>query len=99
MCRAIATGGKLWDFTATQGEALYLALEDKYNRLQWRLLQMKAESQDISRLHMATASFGLLKKITALRRWLLLLGKHSKRIKFSHFGVVDKKILTSRQTG
>ena len=59
MCRAIATGGKLWDFAATQGEALYLALEDKYNRLQGRLLQMKAESQDISRLHMATASFGM----------------------------------------
>jgi hypothetical protein len=59
MCRAISTGGKLWEFNATQGDTLYLALEDKYNRLQGRLKQMKAESQDISRLHMATASFGM----------------------------------------
>jgi hypothetical protein len=59
MCQAISTGGKLWDFTATQGDVLYLALEDKYNRLQGRLMQMKAESLDISRLHLATASFGL----------------------------------------
>ena len=59
MCHAISTGGKLWDFSATKGEALYLALEDKHNRLQGRLKQMKADSEDISRLHLATASFGL----------------------------------------
>ena len=59
MCRAISTGGKLWDFTATKGEVLYLALEDKHNRLQGRLKQMSADNQDISRLHLATASFGL----------------------------------------
>ena len=59
MCRAISTGGKLWDFKATQGEALYLALEDRHNRLQARLRQIKADSEDISRLHLATASFGL----------------------------------------
>ena len=59
MCHAIATGGKLWDFSAKQGEALYLALEDKNNRLQGRLKQMKADNQDISRLHLATASFSL----------------------------------------
>jgi len=59
MCHAISTGGKLWDFIATQGEVLYLALEDKYNRLQGRLKQMKADSKDISRLHLTTASFGL----------------------------------------
>ena len=31
MCRAISTGGKLWEFNTTQGDTLYLALEDKYN--------------------------------------------------------------------
>ena len=31
MCQAISTGGKLWEFNATQGDVLYLALEDKYN--------------------------------------------------------------------
>ena len=59
MCHAISTGGKLWDFAATPGAVLYLALEDKRNRLQGRLKQMRADSQDISRLHLATASFGL----------------------------------------
>jgi hypothetical protein len=59
MCHAVSTGGKLWDFTATQGDVLYLALEDKYSRLQGRLMQMKAEDCDISRLHLATASFGM----------------------------------------
>jgi len=59
MCQAISTGGKLWDFNATQGEALYLALEDKYSRLQGRLKQMKADNLDISRLHLTTAAFGM----------------------------------------
>ena len=59
MCQAISTGGKLWEFNATQGDVLYLALEDKYNRLQGRLKQMRADNLDISKLHMATASFGM----------------------------------------
>jgi hypothetical protein len=59
LCQAVATGGKLWNFTATEGDVLYLALEDNYSRLQNRLRQMEAERMDISRLHMATASFGL----------------------------------------
>jgi archaellum biogenesis ATPase FlaH len=59
MCQAVSTGGKLWDFTATPGEVLYLALEDKFSRLQGRLKQMKADHQDISRLHLTTASFGI----------------------------------------
>jgi len=33
ICHAISTGGKLWHFIATQGEVLYLALENKYNCL------------------------------------------------------------------
>jgi len=59
LCQAVATGGKLWDFNAVQGDVLYLALEDNYSRLQSRLKQLEAEKLDISRLHMATASFGL----------------------------------------
>lgn len=59
LCQAVATGGKLWDYQAEQGNVLYLALEDNYHRLQNRLKQMEVESLDISRLHMATASFGL----------------------------------------
>jgi len=56
---AVATGGKLWDFAAEQGDVLYLALEDNYARLQDRLNKIKAASVDISRLKLATASFGI----------------------------------------
>ena len=59
ICQSVATGGSLWDFQADQGDVLYLALEDNYSRLQNRLKQMEAEKLDISRLHMATASFGI----------------------------------------
>ena len=59
LCMAVATGGKLWEFFAEQGDVLYLALEDNFNRLQNRLKQMESEKEDISRLHLATASFGL----------------------------------------
>ena len=31
---AVATGGKLWDFAAEQGEVLYLALEDILNAVE-----------------------------------------------------------------
>jgi hypothetical protein len=59
LCQAVATGSSLWEFPARQGDVLYLALEDNYHRLQNRLRLMEAEKLDISRLHMATASFGL----------------------------------------
>ena len=59
LCQAVATGSSLWDFAAQQGNVLYLALEDNHQRLQNRLRQMEVEKLDISRLHMATASFGL----------------------------------------
>lgn len=59
LCTMVATGGKLWDFRAIQGDVLYLALEDNYSRLQNRLRQIEAEELDISRLHLAIASFGL----------------------------------------
>ncbi len=59
LCQAVATGGTLWHFPAEQGDVLYLALEDNFHRLQNRLVRIEAETLDISRLHMATASFGL----------------------------------------
>ena len=42
ICQAVATGGSLWEFTAQQGTALYLALEDNHNRLQGRLSKFGA---------------------------------------------------------
>jgi RecA-family ATPase len=59
LCQAVATGSPLWDYQATQGEVLYFALEDNYSRLKTRLQLIEAETQDISALHLATASFGL----------------------------------------
>lgn len=59
MCRAISTGGKQWDFSSTQGDVLYLALEDNFRRLHSRIKQMKAEGLDISHLHLATSSCGI----------------------------------------
>ena len=55
----VATGGRLWDFSSEQGDVLYLALEDNFPRLQSRLTKIKAESADISRLHLTTASLGI----------------------------------------
>jgi len=59
MCAAVSSGGKLWEFNAEQGEVLYLALEDNHPRLQGRLMKTEAEETDITRLHLATASFGI----------------------------------------
>lgn len=59
ICQAVAVGGKMWDFAAKQGDVLYLALEDTYQRLQSRLRTMEVESTYISRLHLATASLGI----------------------------------------
>jgi len=59
LCQAVASGGKLWEYNAVQGDVLYLALEDNYSRLQSRLKQLEAERLDISRLHLTTSSFGL----------------------------------------
>ena len=58
-CTAVSSGGKLWGFSAEQGEVLYLALEDTYRRLHSRLKKIEAEGTDITRLHLTTASFGI----------------------------------------
>ena len=36
MCSAVAAGGNLWQYSAAQGDVLYLALKDKHKRLQER---------------------------------------------------------------
>ena len=59
ICTAVSSGGKLWDFTAEQGEVLYLALEDNYSRLQGRLKKIEAENTDITGIHLTTAAFGI----------------------------------------
>jgi hypothetical protein len=59
LCQAVTTGGGLWEFPAKKGTALYLALEDNHSRLQGRLSKFEIGAQDISRLHMATSSFGI----------------------------------------
>jgi RecA-family ATPase len=59
MCAAVSSGGKLWEFSAEQGEVLYLALEDNHARLQGRLMKTETENADVTRLHLAIASFGI----------------------------------------
>ena len=59
ICIAVSSGGKLWDFTAEQGEVLYLALEDNHQRLQSRLAKIEANNVDISKLYLTTTSFGI----------------------------------------
>ena len=59
LCKAVATGGKLWDYRAEQGDVLYLALEDTFNRLQNRLKQVGVDNESVSKLHLATTSHGI----------------------------------------
>lgn len=49
----ICTGGSLWGQSVRQGTCLYLALEDKYPRLQRRLYQMY-DANPIEKLYLAT---------------------------------------------
>lgn len=68
MCTAVATGGKLWTFSAEQGDVLYLALEDSYNRLQTRLKNYADDNSDAINLHLCinsnTLQDGLIVQVT-----------------------------------
>lgn len=64
MCVSVATGGDLWHFPTNQGEALYLALEDTYPRLQGRLNRMGEDNIDTTKLHLAIASLGISDGLT-----------------------------------
>ena len=59
LCRAVATGGKLWDFTAQQGDVLYFALEDRHRRVQDRLKKIQAENINLAHLHTSLTAAGL----------------------------------------
>jgi hypothetical protein len=59
LCRAVATGTKLWDFPAAEGDVLYFALEDRYSRIQDRLKRISEEHTNLSRFHTAISSAGL----------------------------------------
>lgn len=59
MCIAVATGGKLWDFNAFEGEVLYLALEDTHPRLKERLERIQGETEGTEKLHLAISSLGI----------------------------------------
>ncbi len=58
MCVAVATGGKLWDCNALEGEVLFLALEDNHRRLQNRLEEVKSDITT-EKLHFAITSKGI----------------------------------------
>ena len=64
MCIAVATGGKLWDFNATAGDVLYLALEDTHPRLKERLERISEENIIPDRLHLAISSLGITDGLT-----------------------------------
>lgn len=59
MCVAVAQGGKLWDFNATQGDVLYLALEDTHPRLKERLERIGEDNIQSDKLHLAISSLGI----------------------------------------
>lgn len=59
MCLSVATGNKFWDFNATKGDVLYLALEDTHQRLQGRLERIQDDNTNIENLHLAISSQGI----------------------------------------
>ena len=44
LCLCIAQGQPLWNFATTQGEALYLSLEDSFQRIQTRLFDLTEDA-------------------------------------------------------
>ena len=51
LCLCVAQGQPLWNFATTQGEVLYLSLEDSFQRIQTRLFDLTADAP--STLHFA----------------------------------------------
>ena len=51
LCLCISQGQPLWNFATTQGEVLYLSLEDSFQRIQTRLFDLTADAP--STLHFA----------------------------------------------
>ena len=44
LCLCVAQGQPLWNFATTQGEALYLSLEDSFQRIQTRLFDLTEDT-------------------------------------------------------
>ena len=44
LCLCVAQGQPLWNFAVTQGEVLYLSLEDSYRRIQTRLFDLTEDA-------------------------------------------------------
>ena len=51
LCLCVAQGQALWNFATTQGDALYLSLEDSFQRIQTRLFDLTEDAP--STLHFA----------------------------------------------
>ena len=51
LCLCVAQGQPLWNFAVTQGEVLYLSLEDSFQRIQTRLFDLTEDAP--STLHFA----------------------------------------------
>jgi len=57
LCLAVSTGVPLWNLNVTQGDALYLCLEDNINRIQSRLLDFADDAPPS--IHFVTLSAGI----------------------------------------
>ena len=44
LCLCVAQGQALWNFATTQGEVLYLSLEDSFQRIQTRLFDLTEDA-------------------------------------------------------
>ena len=44
LCLCVSQGQALWNFATTQGEALYLSLEDSFQRIQTRLFDLTEDA-------------------------------------------------------
>jgi hypothetical protein len=75
MCQAVSAGGSLWQYSAAQGDVLYLALEDTRIRLQERLNRVSyvRDSDSTTDIHFATKSLklgdGLDRQLTDFIDW------------------------------
>lgn len=62
LCLCVSQGLPLWEMPTTQGDVLYLCLEDTFSRIQDRLFQVTDEAS--GRLHFAVASCKLTDGLT-----------------------------------
>lgn len=76
MCIAVATGGKLWEFNACEGEVLYLALEDTHPRLKERLERIQGETESTEKLHLAILTWHYRRSNRANKGFHLCKSKH-----------------------